>query len=380
MKKIKLFGAYCVFFTYTSCLASTGSYYAMTNCVSSASRLGDQLITYYKAKWLSYKYNIEFFLTDFPYSDRFALSKIDKNMHEFNMKKFKQHTKIKNENDLISYLNKKKNNKKNVLFNVCLDAQINESQTFEFAFDLHARFVGDKKFETEIKMLFQPLVVPQMNLPEGIITVAVHVRKGSGGDKPLISEQYFDVPAVLLTYEFIDLENKNNQSLAKQSFATIDTKQWWLKPSDYLHPTKFPPEQYYIDQINKLSALLLGAPLYVYIFTDDPNPQELVERFRRVINKQNIVFATRDEKNLYKDRVVEDLLLMSQFDCLIRGSSGFSLASQYIGSYKIIFFPRNFKWITEKNLMIDKVGIFLNKPKPNDPKAKLFDDLFASMA
>ena len=54
---------------------------------------------------------------------------------------------------------------------------------------------------------------------------------------------------------------------------------------------RFPPEQFYIDQICNLSRLLRDIPLYIFVFTDDLDPEALTDRLKHGCNKKNILFV-----------------------------------------------------------------------------------------
>jgi hypothetical protein len=382
MKAIKRFFGCFIFFIYFPCFCLHKPYCVITNDITGSpyARMGDQMVRYCKAKWLAYKYNIKLFLTSFPNSDKFVFSQCEKILSDADKKEFKKVVFIKNENDLASYLKKLK---VDTLFKVGLHTVIKDGGLSDYLSfgPLYSVSRKNQSFESELRRLLQPLVaVPQINLPERIITVAVHIRKGGGFDNPLSAEQYFDGSELFENYEFTYVENEGQEKEITRDVYSADgknQKQTMFRPSDRIWPMRFPSEQYYVDQIKKLSELLYDVPLYVYIFTDDPKPQEILERFKKTINKQNIVFATRSGENIYGDHVIEDMFAMAHFDCLIRSVSDFAFIPQLIGSHKIIFFPLHKRWISEKKLFIDKVGVFLNKPQSNDPKAKFFDVLFA---
>ena len=178
----------------------------------------------------------------------------------------------------------------------------------------------------EIKKMIKPYKpLPEFNLPENIITVAVHVRKGGGFDAPLLSKQ-------------------------KSPFY-----------ADQRWPTKFPPDQYYIDQIKQLSEMLGDPPLYVHIFTDHQKPTEIVERYRKAVSKPNITYHCREEGNRHDRNILEDLFAMAKFDCLIRGSSHFSLSAQLIGNHMIVIHPKKAKWEGNK-LIIEEVNTIIKCP------------------
>ncbi len=383
MKSSKLLWV-LVFCIHVFCFCSPRPHCAITNDTSTKiARMGDQMVRYCKAKWLAHKYNIEFLLTNFPHSDEFVFSKLEKVLNEDYMKKFKKVIVIKNESDLASYLKKAK---VNTLFKIGLPTVIKDGKLRDrlSLAPLYSLSRKNECFGSELKRLLQPLVsVPQVSLPENMITVAVHVRKGGGFDNPLSAEQYFDGSEQFEDYKFMYMDNKTHNEICDTTVSDtgdMNQEQAVPKPADRVYPMRFPPEQYYVDQIKKLSELLCDAPLYVYIFTDDPKPQEILERFKESINKQNIVFATRNGENIYSNHAVEDMFAMAQFDCLIRSLSDYALIPQLVGSHKIIFFPWHSRWLSEKKLFVDKVGVFFNKPWPNDPKANLFDVVFANDA
>ncbi len=344
--------------------------YAITND-SGFMRLGDQLIGYGKAKWLAQKYNIPFYLSKFEYSDQLALSNIEKKLSE----KIKwQNVHIRDEDTLISYLqHTKSHRKKPILFLAGIVTRI--SKITNFMDELYLMACQNEQFKIDLKQAFQPLVpVEKIKLPNNMITVAVHVRKGSGGEPAIGAEQYFDDNNLPTKYDIVDTQNiKACSMLTNVPLNSIIFCSKNEKNIDKLHPNKFPPEQYYVNQIKKLSELLHDAPLFVYIFTDDPMPQELIKRFEKAVNKKNIVFATRETENNYLNHIFDDLCQMAQFDCLIRAFSGFSFLSQFLGSHKIIFSPWHSTWITEKRFFIDKISIFVNKPTEDDPNKELFD-------
>ena len=155
------------------------------------------------------------------------------------------------------------------------------------------------------------------SLPQGKPTVAVHIRKGGGFDHPLVSTQYTS-----------DTPKKDEKGVF----------------SDKHHPFKFPPEQYYVDQIILLHKLLDEEPVYVYIFTDDKQPKQLVQRLQDAIKHPNITFDYRKEGNGHNKNVMEDICAMSQFDYFIRSGSHFPWIAQMIGNHKAIIYPKTMRW------------------------------------
>ena len=280
-------------------------------------RFGDKIVYYTIAKWLSHRFNIPLLLKSFEYSSMLRLGKNEKKYSNEMLKKFEGGLlKIRSEQDIIMHA------KDNIIFESDKYFYINGSFRKE---QLMAYMLQDQSFMKELKHMLQPVVpLSQIKLPKDKITIAVHIRKGGGVDKPLYSIQYY--------------QNK------KESYAD---KTWALK---------FPPEQYYVDQIKKTSSLFADKPLFIYIFTDDRNPSKLVDRIKKAVNKNNITFSCRDKGNVHNVHVVEDFYNMACFDCLIRSSSSFALAAQLLGNHKVIMYPKHFKWVGKK-LIIDEVII-----------------------
>src|SRR5439155_21357397 len=129
-----------------------------------------------------------------------------------------------------------------------------------------------------------------------------------------------------------------------------------------------------IDQLIFLSELLNDQPLYVYIFTDDKDPLSLMHLYEKVINKPNIQFDCRKEKNQHNMNVLDDYWNMAQFDCLIRSSSLFSCSAQLLGNHKIIISAQHGEWIGDI-LVINKIGITVYNKKKNSLNEKTFNPL-----
>ena len=275
-------------------------------------RFGDCLSTYCKAKWFSYKHNLKLLYKEFTYSDQLALHIREINYNADQKDSFSKIIKVKNESDIIN------NKDQNVLFISNFYSQT--PGLYEYGFQ-------DTEFANLIKCALTPIVqMPIIEKQENSITAAVHVRKGGGFDKPLSSEQ---------TY-------KKNEQYA-----------------DQIWPTKFPPDQYYIDQIKVLKKIIgIQTQLVIYLLTDDPNPAALAARYSQILNDPLISFIYRGKDNSHDSNVVEDFYLMAHCDCLIRSSSLFAKAAQLLGNHEVIIYPMHGKWIDEK-VIIDPVGIII---------------------
>ncbi len=128
--------------------------------------------------------------------------------------------------------------------------------------------------------------------------------------------------------------------------------------SDYTWPIKFPPDQYYIDHLKYLSDFLHDQQLLVYLFTDDPNPQEIVKKYSQALEGYpRIIFSYRLKENHHTKNVIEDLFSIIQCDCLISASSSFAHVAQLLGKHSICIMPTHAITLPEKIIM-NKVAVF----------------------
>ena len=207
-------------------------------------RFGDCLSTYCKAKWFSHKYKLPLLYRPFTYSDQLRLHTVETMYSDKQKQSFDAIVTVNSETDI-------KNNKKtNVLF---------VSNFYSQTPGLYEYGLQNKEFDADIKKMLTPINKPNPILkPEGSVTAAVHVRKGGGFDKPLSS----------------DVNSKKDGQYA-----------------DQIWPTKFPPDQYYCDQIKVLRKLVdSDLLLIIYLFTDDPDPATLAQKYSDYLNDSTIHF------------------------------------------------------------------------------------------
>lgn len=280
-------------------------------------RFGDQAMTYIRAKKLSQKYGLPFFVPRFMYSDQLALSTHEYMYHQKEDLLFSHQAVLKKAPQSLRY-------KLNTLFIVPFDIEVPEWRSFD---DMYYECINDQQFIHELKQMIKPIEpIETIHFPENIYaTIAVHVRKGGGFDPPLLTET--------------DTLHKNYSKIY----------------ADKIWPTKFPPDEFYIEQIRYISSLLSDRPLYVHIFTDDKNPQSITEKYKSVLNKKNIIYGCRNENNQFDMHVIEDLIHMAQFDYLIRPQSSYSRVAQLIGDHRLILSPAHAYWKRGK-LIIDKIS------------------------
>lgn len=341
---------------------------AITYKLESWRRLGDNITTYCKAKYFSYLYNIPLLYKPFPYSDQFAFSTKETLLTPDLEKSF---SKIIPFDRIIDF-----------------DTQIKsgESILFECNFltetpSMYTYTRQDPTFEKIIKDMFTPLIaIDLLPKPPSVITVALHVRKGGGFDKPLASQQEYTLADTQTKGFYL---RKNTPHGSHTDIFPINwpagimyieaVKKYIAKKnsfSDYIWPIKFPPDQYYIDQLKELAGMLPGKNLLVYLFTDDPNPEDIVERYSNQLKDHpRIIFSYRQKDNHHTKNVIEDLFAITQCDCLISASSSFAIAAQLLGNHSVLIFPVHAISLPDK-IVINKVGVIRreNEDKPGSRK------------
>lgn len=277
-------------------------------------RFGDCLSTYCKAKWFSFKYKLPLYYKPFEYSDQLVLSKEETEYDKTLLNNFEKIVKVKSEEDILAYKDK------NVLFVTNFYTKTPDLYDYQFV---------DPRFGTILKSMVQPLIhFARIEKQQGYATVALHVRKGGGYDKPLSTDA-------------------SNGS--------------WNNSSDQIWPTKFPHDHYYLEQLQALRKLIANnLILKIYLFTDDPNPEKIAEYYSNYLKDSSIQFVFRKDGNSHNSNVLEDFFSMAQCDYLIRSSSLYSKAVQMIGNHKIILYPIHGKWDTEKGMPImNPIGIIM---------------------
>lgn len=316
---MRALSTYCLLFlmffsTYNSCKN------AITYRLSKG-RFGDQIIAYAKAKYLAKKYDLQFLYKSFAHSSLLTLD----TQEPFTLAQF-QRTFL-DQAPILPTTNLATKSKKTILFIAQLDTKKDEIQTLDSVYDC---MLTDSDFAQEIKQMLTPQVaIHKLDLPQDKITVALHVRKGSGLDRPIVSMQ---------RYNIADYINRPER--------TIDKSNLYLLCADERYPHKFPPDQFYIESLKLLCDLVDNRPMYVYLFTDYANPQELVDLYTQEVNRSNIIFACHTVTQQKNMRMIDDYYNMAQFDCLIRSASNFSRASQLLGidTIKLIIAAKHATW------------------------------------
>ena len=256
-------------------------------------RLGDNLASYCHARWLAYKYDIPFHYTPFKFSEYLAFSKMHPKRDDQSFKsiiRFPQRGK----HITIESLNIKRES--DTLYVVPFFPEA-PYDAIAFGFNYFDIDWNDQKFLSILREEIKPLIsFPALSLPVDKITVAVHLRKGSGPDGTIYKLEKF--------------------------------------------PLRFLPDSFFIEQTKKLSQLFNDQPMYVYIFTDNKNPKALVEKCEKAINKPNIMYtcchASHPDRSLHE---LEDFFNLTLFDCMIRPQSHYSQMASHLSHAKVVIYP-----------------------------------------
>ncbi len=293
-------------------------------------RLGDTLMRYVVDKRASYCLDIPLYYDPFEYSEELKLSEV-----EYSTKKFQ----LPNCQGWQHFQGSEVPVKPNAFY-------FGPLHRGHLSVDMINEFKEDPVFMELLRETISPKrELPLVQPPKDIISVAVHVRKGIIFDGLSSAQQITDP-----NFKFLNAHQTRRDGKASPRLGV-----------DYGHPLKFPPEQYYVDQIKKLANLFDYQELYVYIFTDHPRPRELVYRVKKAVNIPNITFDYRKETNRHDKNVLTDLFSMSyNFDCLIRpGLSAFSIIAHFLGDHQVVIYPTEAERL-EDHIQIGGVQVAIN--------------------
>ena len=260
----------------------------------SGGRFGDNLLTYCRTKWMEYQTKIRIKYIPFLYSDYLMMHILEEPLSQDWQQQFK---------GVISYqqANGWFDPNSDILYVIPFFPESvweRNCPRNPYLFDVNW---NDPEFRKELRKMIKPIgYINPFSLPQDCITIAVHVRRGTG----------FDI-------------------FPGQTFADIMQRQ----------PFKWPPDSFYIENIKKIADIFLHEKIYVYIFTDHDNPLEIMEYYQQAINDDRISFDCRRYQNKHDLNVLEDFFALTQFDCLIRPDSHFSFIASLITDYKIVIAP-----------------------------------------
>lgn len=301
-------------------------------------RLGDMLFMYIKAKWVAYQHKLPLLCRPFQYSDQLALHDREQHLTEDVALNYKK--KIITCYDGSEIVDPQRFSTDITFYQV--HYYFNPPQWGEYQKKYDGQEImgwkevySNQEFIDELKKCIaprNPLRLPP--LPTDKVTVAVHIRTGGGYDNALGSRQLYDIQ------ELNPNEDMPPSGLADRSF-----------------PLKFPPLQYYVDQIKRVSEMCNDAPIYLYIYTDSKDPVSIMNLLEFAVNKGNITFDCRRKDNHHTNNVLEDMFDMARYECLIRSGSNYPQISQLIGNHRLVICPTSCKWVGSA-LVVDEIGIF----------------------
>lgn len=285
----------------------------VTYQLSNGIGLGDHLLGYLHAKWISYKYGATLLYKPFLYSDEFALHEIEELWTEEKEGQFKDIYRGCEESFFAAPLSD------NLLHIIPFFSDLEEDQKIHPEW---STFPIDWK-NREFRKLLPPLFAPRKGrTPRNTIrntsdlTIALHIRRG-GEEMPF-------------------------------SYAM---RVW---------PMRFASNRYYIDCLRELSRLFPNKILYAHIFTDDPEPKRLADELKAQLKDLPLFFSYREENNCSNTYVIEDFFQMMDFDCLIRSLSNYTLVPALIADYKIVMTPKQGYWSVanrEVEYVIDQIEL-----------------------
>ncbi len=265
----------------------------------SEGRLGDHLISYLHAKWVSYLYQVPLSYIPFDGSDNFLLHELEKPLGSgektVSLNDLSQLDRMKNVVYKIPYAPDYLQEYEHIrgLKNICPYIKVDWE---------------DKAFIEWVRP-FLSLRVPvnTLSLPADKLTVALHIRRNVGVD--------------------------GDRRLAK------------------LYPYKFLSNTFYLDQIRWIYKEFNEQPLYIYFFSNDPDMEKVAEFYKKTLNIDNITFDWGKDNT-----VLSDFYSMMQFDCLVRPQSNLSIVASKFGRQKLVISPEHVKTGRRGN-SVDKVLI-----------------------
>lgn len=280
----------------------------------SGGRFGDDLVSYCHAKWLSFKYDIPLLYKPFKYSDELILSNEETKLDYGKLNNY-QTIYIDGEKNIIS----KNINDKNKLYILGYFPEAKIELTWLNSWKILHDYLSIDWDNKNFKNILQTMIKPKNSIsifypPKNIFSVAIHIRTGGNFDP----ESY-----------------------------------------KYTYTLKMPPYSYYVEQIKKIKNIMGDKKIYFHIFTDDNNPQKIVDFLKKeIIDLKNIELGFREFENNWDKNVLEDFFSILNFDCLIMTQSNFSIIASKLKEYQITIMPISSKF--ENNaITIDKVEIVI---------------------
>lgn len=263
----------------------------------SGGRFGDNILSYAHAKWISHLHGIPVLYQPFPYSDQLVLHDIEPLYQSDALDHFQETVTLGYDKEVDT------ENGLSTLYVLPYFGESSHERSLNPSWPFVQINWQDPDFRVMLKETIQPKnSLPKWELPTDRVTVAMHVRRGGGFDSP---------------------------------------------DAQKLEPLRFPPDVFYIEQLKYIYQHLGQTPLYIFLFTDDAEPQEIVKRYQDALEGCDITFDYRTAGNSHNANVLEDCFAMAQFDCLIRPQSNYSRVASLIGDFIIEIYPTEFAFIND---------------------------------
>jgi hypothetical protein len=272
----------------------------------SGGRFGDNLVSYLHAKWISYYYQIPLLYIPFPYSSELKMAD-----HEY---KNHQLQPFLNQERIYSFDQPSNVHSSTLFFCPYFPEVASELKSGQF---IH--FPVDWKNQ-EFRKIVNEMISPRHNLqlthpPDGVVSIAIHVREGGGYDHP--NHHIWD-------------------------------------------PEKIPPVSFYIESLLNVLELFTSKTLHCHLFTDAKNPKTILETIQRSVpSKTHITFSCRENCNLHDANVLEDFFSLFNFDILIRPQSNFSIVPARIHDFAIVCSPITFS-VHDQIIKIEHIEMEVN--------------------
>lgn len=275
----------------------------------SGGRFGDCLLSYCHAKWIAYLYNIPLLYKPFDYSHYLM-------MHTAEIRYTPERE--KEYNSVIEYtFDTRIDPHEGCLYVIPFfpESIFNRlDKMFPYLFTVNWADSGFKTLLQKMISPMHPFTYPRS--PKDAVSVAVHIRKGTG----------WDIPMYRITPEALTAS----------------------------HPLRFAPDSFFIAQLKKIVSIFKEKEIYVYLFTDHDNPAVLAEKYQRAVGCKHMTFDYRTTTNNEFVNVLEDFFALTHFDCLIRSDSNFSFMAGKLANYSIQISP----WhgvVNEGKTIIDEI-------------------------
>lgn len=286
---------------------------AVTYNPNPSGRFGDQLLAFSHALWFSYTLGLPLFYKPFIYSDKLSMHDDPAFLRNTDFVPSSQLI-LHGPQDYLKFFNllQKGKPQDGTLFVVPMypdSAYLYDGRPQPQFTEVNWK---DREFLRRLRSLITPTrPLTKLQVPKGRPTVALHYRSGLNFDKD-------------------------------------NWQQRW--------PLKGPPDSFYRDALASLYKIL-DQPIYVFIFTDHPEPEEVRELFRSYFRKEAIEFDCRKGPNSQDQNVLEDFFSFEEFDCMIRPESNYSILASILFPYKILISPVHHVLNKEGEIIVDQILI-----------------------